>query len=163
MSKAADSDSKAAFLVAAARQETSPRVKLVAVCCEGGEQLKMAPLPPQGGDPFLLAEPAAPLPQESGTPPLPKASRKVWSLLCENKTTTYSGYLNFCKVSKKRLTCFIQPICVKRQKEVFCRRNQMNTITVSKYGGFLVERGSKRNVLYPCKQEEERERKKKSR
>ena len=71
--------------------------------------------------------------------------------------------MSFCNVSKKRVACFIQPVCVKRQKGVFRQRNRMNNITGGKYGGFLVERRSKRNILYPCKQEEEREGKKKSR
>lgn len=47
--------------------------------------------------------------------------------------------LSICKMFKRSLTCFLQHVCVKRQKEAFCQRNQMNNTTGSEEGFFEEE------------------------
>lgn len=44
--------------------------------------------------------------------------------------------VSICKMFKKRLTCFTQQIYIKRKKEGFCQRNQMNNIAGSEEGSF---------------------------
>lgn len=104
--------------------------------CRQGEQLKNwhpttsgREPPPAGGKPLSAGSSGA------GGPPLPQARSMGWSVL-NGVEKTCVGYFCICKMFKKRLTCFIQQICVKRQKEAFCQRNQMNNIADSEEGSF---------------------------
>lgn len=124
--------------------------------------LRWGPLPaggklPPAGSSEAAAHPRPPESGGRGSLCCPRQAGKVVLCLVKKNWGWFLEGVFICTTFKKRLACFRQPVCAKRQKELFCQR------IISQSGGFPVERRMKCTVLYPCNQEEERERREKSR
>lgn len=107
------------------------------------------PLPAGGEPPSAGSAEAAGLPERVRGPSI--AQGKFDLYLVKKKTVEVTS-VSICKMFKTHLTCFIQQLCVKRQKSVLSEKS--DEYCYRQRGGFLLERRIKRDVLYPLKQEE---------